>query len=56
MMWTVVLPPENNPVIDDHVIYALVLVTLALTSAGRTLGFGRIWERLPVVQRHGFLK
>ena len=56
MMWTVVLPPENNPFMDDHIVYALVLVVLALTSAGRTLGFGRMWERLPIVQRYGFLK
>ena len=56
MMWTVVLPPENNPFMDDHLIYAWCWSLLALTSAGRTLGFGRIWERLPFVQRHGFLK
>ena len=36
--------------------YALVLVLLALTAAGRTLGLGRIWERLPFVVRFGFLK
>jgi thiosulfate dehydrogenase [quinone] large subunit len=41
---------------DDHLIYAQVLVVLALTSAGRTLGFGRMWERIPFVARHGYLK
>jgi thiosulfate dehydrogenase (quinone) large subunit len=56
MMWSVALPPENNPVVDDHIIYALVLVVLALTAAGRTLGLGKLWERLPIVQRYGFLK
>jgi thiosulfate dehydrogenase (quinone) large subunit len=56
MMWTVVLRPENNPFMDDHLIYAMVLVVLALTAAGKTLGLGRYWERLPVVQRYGFLK
>ena len=56
MMWTVVLPPDNNPFMDDHLIYAQVLVLLALTSAGRTLGFGRMWERIPFVTRHGILK
>ena len=56
MMWSVVLPPENNPFMDDHLVYALVLVLLALTSAGRTFGLGRRWEQLPVVQRYGFLK
>ena len=56
MMWSVVLPPDNNPFMDDHLIYAQVLVVLALTSAGRTLGFGKMWERIPFVARHGILK
>ena len=25
LMWTVVLPPENNPFMDDHLINAAVL-------------------------------
>jgi thiosulfate dehydrogenase [quinone] large subunit len=37
-------------------IYSMVIVLLALTSAGRTFGLGRFWERLPIVQRYGFLK
>lgn len=56
MMWTAVLPPANNPFMDDHLIYAMVLVLLALTAAGKTLGLGRKWERIPIVSRHGFLK
>jgi thiosulfate dehydrogenase (quinone) large subunit len=56
MMWSVVLPPENNPFMDEHIVYAFVLVVLALTAAGRTLGLGKFWERLPIVQRYGFLK
>ena len=56
MMWSAVLPPENNPFMDDHIVYALVLVALALTSAGKTLGLGRVWERIPLVGRYGFLK
>ncbi|BCJ49394.1 membrane protein [Actinoplanes sp. NBRC 14428] len=55
-MWTAVLPPENNPFMDDHLIYAGVLVVLALTAAGDTLGLGRIWGRLPLVQRLPWLK
>lgn len=56
MMWSVVLPPENNPVLTDHLVYAMVLGLLALTSAGKTLGFGRVWERIPLVQRFSVLK
>lgn len=56
MMWSAVLPPANNLFMDDHLIYALVLVVLALTAAGKTLGLGRLWERIPLVARHGALK
>jgi thiosulfate dehydrogenase [quinone] large subunit len=52
LMWTAVLPPENNPFIDDHLIYAAVLGLLALTHAGRYLGLGAMWERVPFVQRN----
>ncbi|WP_405096179.1 hypothetical protein [Micromonospora sp. NBC_01412] len=55
MMWTAVLPPENNPFMDDHLIYAAVLVVLALLGAGDTLGLGRAWKRLPIVQRFPWL-
>jgi thiosulfate dehydrogenase (quinone) large subunit len=56
LMWTAVLPPDNNLFMDDHIIYALVLVVLALAGADKTIGLGRIWERLPLVKRYGLLK
>jgi thiosulfate dehydrogenase [quinone] large subunit len=55
-MWTAVLPPENNPFMDDHLIYAGVLALLALTAAGNTLGLGKTWAKLPIVQRQPWLK
>ncbi len=48
--------PEHNPFVDDHVIYALVLVVLAAVGAGRYFGFGRWWERTTIVQRFPVLK
>ncbi|MEV0156753.1 DoxX family membrane protein [Micromonospora sp. NPDC050686] len=56
MMWTAVLPPENNPVVDDHLIYAGLLAGLVLVNAGHTLGLGRAWERLPIVARFPWLR
>ncbi|MGB9376325.1 MAG: hypothetical protein WCB04_02315 [Mycobacteriales bacterium] len=56
LMWTAVLPPANNPFMDDHIIYALILVVLVLAHAGRTLGLSRMWEGLPLVKRYGVLK
>jgi thiosulfate dehydrogenase (quinone) large subunit len=51
MMWTAVLPPENNPFMDDHLIYALTLGLLASLGAGRWLGFGRKWQQTTLVQK-----
>ena len=56
LMWTAVLPPDNNPFMDDHLIYAAVLVVLALVGAGNTLGLGKFWADLPVVRNNGWLK
>jgi thiosulfate dehydrogenase [quinone] large subunit len=56
MMWTAVLPPENNPFMDDHLVYAGVLILLALTAAGDTLGLGKLWSRLSIVKRLPWLK
>jgi thiosulfate dehydrogenase [quinone] large subunit len=56
LMWTAVLPPENNPFMDDHLIYAGVLILLALTTAGNTLGLGKMWTGLPIVRRQPWLK
>lgn len=46
---------STNPLVDYHVIYALVLVAVAATAAGRTWGLGRAWRRLPLVARHRWL-
>jgi thiosulfate dehydrogenase [quinone] large subunit len=56
LMWTAVLPPENNPFMDDHLVYAIVLVLLAALGAGKTLGLGTYWEKLPIVKRFPILK
>jgi thiosulfate dehydrogenase [quinone] large subunit len=56
LMWTAVLPPDNNPFLDDHLIYAGLLAGLALIGAGDTLGFGKQWAKLPLVQKNPWLK
>jgi len=56
LMWAASLRLENNPFMDDHLVYAIVLVALAIFGAGRTLGLGPRWEQLPFVQRTPLLK
>jgi thiosulfate dehydrogenase (quinone) large subunit len=46
---------STNPVVEYHIVYALVLIALALTYAGHTWGLGRLWARLPFVQRNRWL-
>lgn len=56
LMWAAELPLENNPFMDDHLVYAAVLALLALLGAGRWLGLGAYWERLPLVRKHSLLR
>jgi thiosulfate dehydrogenase [quinone] large subunit len=46
---------STNPIVDYHIIYALAMVAVALTYAGNTWGLGRLWARLPFVQRSRWL-
>ncbi len=56
MMYAASLPLENNPVVDDHLIGAIVVVVLALTLAGDTWGAGRTWARTRLVRRFPVLR
>lgn len=55
LMWSASLPPANHLFMDDHIIYALVLLTLAVVGAGNTLGLGHWWTNTQLVRRHGWL-
>jgi thiosulfate dehydrogenase (quinone) large subunit len=55
-MWAAELPLANNPFIDEHIIYAIVLAGLALVGAGNTLGIGGWWSNTEVVKRYPILK
>jgi thiosulfate dehydrogenase (quinone) large subunit len=56
LMWTAVLPPPNNPFMDDHLVYAGLLILLAAMGAGRWVGLGTWWENLPLVRRNAWLR
>jgi thiosulfate dehydrogenase [quinone] large subunit len=56
LMWSVVLPPENNPVLDEHVLGAISLVVLAAFNAGDTWGLGRAWTKTEVVRKNPVLR
>jgi thiosulfate dehydrogenase [quinone] large subunit len=47
---------STNPIIDYHIIYALVLIVAALTAAGNTWGFGKAWANLDLVKKYTWLR
>jgi thiosulfate dehydrogenase (quinone) large subunit len=55
-MWMASLPLENNLFVDEHLVYAVVLVGIAAAHAGDTLGAGRMWARTNLVRRHPVLR
>jgi thiosulfate dehydrogenase [quinone] large subunit len=56
LMYSAALPPGQNPVLDDHIIYGVVLVGLAHLRAGVTWGLGAWWRRQMVVQKYPVLE
>lgn len=56
LMWLASLPLDNNLWVDDHLIYALVMVGLALERAGETWGVQRWWRATPLVRRAPWLE
>lgn len=51
LMYSVVLPPVQNPIIDEHIVFALVFLVLTLTKAGETWGLGKWWNKLSLVKQ-----
>jgi thiosulfate dehydrogenase [quinone] large subunit len=45
----------NSPVLDDHVIYGVLAITLMLFGAERWLGLGKWWESRDFVKRMPWL-
>jgi thiosulfate dehydrogenase [quinone] large subunit len=55
-MWMASLPLDNNLFMDEHLVYAVILIGLAAAHAGDTLGAGRMWARTNLVRRHPVLR
>ena len=56
LMWSANLPPETNPVLDDHILGAITVVALALLAAGNFWGLGKWWSSLDFVRKYPWLR
>lgn len=48
--------PEHNPILDEHIVYAIIMLALAAAGAGRYLGLGKVWARTRLVRRFPILE
>lgn len=56
MMFTVALPPANNPIMDEHILGAISIAALSLSMAGNTWGFGHMWANTPLAKKFPILR
>ena len=47
---------SSNPVVDYHVMFAAIMIALAVSTAGTAFSLSSRWARLPVVSRNGWLR
>ena len=51
LMFAAALPPEHHPFVDEHIIYAVVLVGLWRVNKEQKLGLGSWWRKSALVKR-----
>jgi thiosulfate dehydrogenase (quinone) large subunit len=55
-MWLASLPIDTNPFVDDHLVYALVIIGIATTGAGLRYSLAPWWRRTRLVRALAFLR
>jgi len=56
MMWSASLLPANNPILDEHIIYIIVLLGVLSANKNQKWGLGRAWTKQPLVKRLSILE
>lgn len=55
MMWSALLPPENHPVLDDHIVYIVVMLGVLKTANEPVWGLGGWWQKQSIVKKYSIL-
>lgn len=56
LMYFALMPGENNPIVDDHIINALAFLLIGTSNAGEVFGFGTTWKKSKLASVLPFLK
>lgn len=56
LIYLSIFPPENNPLVDEHIIYILVLLFFSSRpEVGEVWGLGKYWKKRSVVKKYPIL-
>jgi len=50
------LPPQHNPLIDEHIVYIIVMVLICFSRSGKYLDLGKFWSQTKLVQKYKWLE
>ncbi|HLC67900.1 MAG TPA: hypothetical protein VJI12_03380 [archaeon] len=57
LMWTALLFPANNPVVDDHIVYLFVfLVFASKPEVGKWCGLADKWAKTKIAKKYALLR
>lgn len=56
MMWMASLPIATNPLIDDHLVYIAVLLTVGAGLPSQKWSLASWWQQLPYVKKSSWLQ
>ncbi len=56
LIYLAVLWPEHNPIIDEHIIYILILLGLGFSDLGREFSLYKWWQNTKLIQKFSWLK
>ncbi|MAG47383.1 hypothetical protein CL617_02160 [archaeon] len=45
LMWSALILPEHNPILDEHIIYGIILIGLAVTRSGRGFSLNKYFSK-----------
>lgn len=57
LMWLALIPPQNNPFVDEHIIYILALLGLgSIPAADREFSLAKWWLKTKLVKKNPILQ
>ena len=56
LMWLSLIPPANNPFLDEHWFEAIALISAAVTKAGNHIGLGKWWSKRKFIKKMPFFE